>query len=148
MSSAAVPASPAEKPTDKTGEAVPAHWNGMADFVRFLERHGELKRISREVDPYLEVSEIAQRVVRAGGPALLFERVKGSRFPLLINTYATRRRMSWALGVADLDVHARAISQLVRSQPHGRLLDKVRMLPKVARVAAATPKTVRSAPCQ
>ena len=56
------------------------------------------KRITREIDPVLEVSEIAQRVMRAGGPALLFEQVKGSRFPLLINTYATRRRMSWALG--------------------------------------------------
>ena len=148
MSSAAVPASAAEKPADKSDPAIPAHWNGMADFVRFLERHGELKRIGREVDPYLEVSEIAQRVVRAGGPALLFERVKGSRFPLLINTYATRRRMSWALGVSDLDEHARAIGDLVKSQPPAGLMDKVRMLPKLGRVAAATPKLVRSAPCQ
>ena len=77
----------------------------------------QLQRIAREVDPVLEISAIAQRVMRAGGPALLFERVKGSRFPLLINTYATRQRMSWALGVADLDEHARAIGELVRSQP-------------------------------
>src|SRR3954468_14637932 len=127
---------------------VPPHWPDLRTFVRFLEERGELRRISREIDPVLEVSEIAQRVMRAGGPALLFERVRGSRFPLLINTYATRRRMSWALGVADLDEHARAIGALVKSQPPVGLMDKVRMLPKVARVAAATPKTVRTAPCQ
>ena len=81
--------------------------------------------------------------MRAGGPALLFERVKGSRFPLLINTYATRRRMSWALGVDDLDEHARTIGDLVKSQPPVGLMDKIRMLPKLARVAGAMPKTVR-----
>ena len=96
----------------------------------------------------LEVSALAQQAVRAGGPALLFERVKGSRFPLLINTYATRRRISWALGVPDLEEHARAILALVKSQPPVGLLDKVRMLPKLARIAAAMPKTVRNAPCQ
>jgi 4-hydroxy-3-polyprenylbenzoate decarboxylase len=128
---------------------VAAHWGDLRTFVRFLEENGELRRIAREIDPVLEVSEIAQRVMRAGGPALLFERVRGSRYPLLINTYATRRRMSWALGVNDLDEHARAIGALVKAQPPVGLLDKVRMLPKVARVAAATPKVVRGgAPCQ
>ena len=126
----------------------PAHWEDLASFVRFLEQRGQLKRITREVDPNLEVSAIAQQVMRAGGPALLFERVDGSRFPLLINTYATRQRVSWALGVADLDEHARAILELVKSQPPTGLMDKLRMLPKLARVASATPKTVRSAPCQ
>ena len=75
---------------------IPAHWDDLAGFVRFLEKQGELRRITREVDPNLEVSAIAQQLVRAGGPALLFERVAGSRYPLLINTYATRRRVSWA----------------------------------------------------
>jgi 4-hydroxy-3-polyprenylbenzoate decarboxylase len=128
--------------------AIPAHWDGLGPFVRFLEQRGQLKRIAREVDPLLEVSAIAQRAVRAGGPALLFERVKGSRIPLLINTYATRQRVSWALGVADLDEHARAIADLVKSQPPDGLLDKIRMLPKLGRVAAATPKLVRNAACQ
>ena len=82
---------------------VPAHHDSLRDFVRLLEERGELRRIAHEVDPFLEITEISQRVMRAGGPALLFERVKGSRCPLLINTYATRRRMSWALGVGDLD---------------------------------------------
>jgi 4-hydroxy-3-polyprenylbenzoate decarboxylase len=128
--------------------AVPPHHDNLRDFVRLLAERGELRRIDREVDPVLEITEISQRVMRAGGPALLFERVKGSRFPLLINTYATRRRMSWALGVSDLEEHARTIGELVRAQPPVGLMDKIRMLPKLARVATATPRTVKDAPCQ
>ena len=116
--------------------------------MRFAETNGELRRVTREIDPVLEVSEIAQRVMRAGGPALLFENIKGSRFPLLINTYATRKRMSWALGVDDLETHARTIADLVKSQPPASLLDKIRMLPKLGRVASAMPRTVSTAPCQ
>src|SRR3954452_2342614 len=121
---------------------VPPHFDGLRDFVRFLEGRGQLRRITREIDPVLEISEIAQRVMRAGGPALLFERVKGSRFPLLINTYATRERMSWALGVDDLSMHADTIADLVKAQPPASLMDKIRMLPKLGRVAGAMPKTV------
>src|SRR6266700_1359457 len=109
-------------------DGVPAHHDSLRDFVRLLEERGELRRIAREVDPFLEITEISQRVMRAGGPALLFERVMGSRFPLLINTYATRRRMSWALGVSDLEEHARAIGALVKAQPPVGLMDKIRML--------------------
>ncbi len=128
--------------------SVPAHHDGLREFVRLLEERGELRRIRQEVDPVLEITEISQRVMRAGGPALLFENVKGSRFPLLINTYATRRRMSWALGVSDLEEHARTIGELVKSQPPAGLMDKIRMLPKLARVATAMPRTVTTAPCQ
>jgi len=127
---------------------VPAHFDSLRDFVRFLEARRELVRVPREVDPRLEITEISQRLMRRGGPALLFEKVRGSRFPLLINTYATRRRMSWALGVDDLTEHARTIGDLVRSQPPVGLLDKIRMLPKLARVASASPRTVATAPCQ
>ncbi len=135
-------------PVTDPAPALPAAWDDLGGFVRFLEARGELRRVSREIDPVLEISALAQRVVRAGGPALLFERVKGSRHPLLINAYATRRRMSWALGVNDLEEHAQAILALVKSQPPAGLMDKVRMLPKLARVASATPKLVRRAPCQ
>ncbi|HEY6477897.1 MAG TPA: menaquinone biosynthesis decarboxylase [Polyangia bacterium] len=143
-------ATAAATPTDgsATSDTVPAHWDDLAGFVRYLEQRGELRRITQEIDPVLEVSALAQQAVRAGGPALLCERVKGSRYPLLINTYATRRRISWALGVADLDEHARAILALVKAQPPAGLLDKVRMLPKLARVATAMPKMVRQAACQ
>ncbi|MEA2700321.1 MAG: 4-hydroxy-3-polyprenylbenzoate decarboxylase, partial [Myxococcales bacterium] len=134
--------------TDVPFDAVPAHHDNLRDFVRLLESRGELRRITRQVDPYLEITEISQRVMRAQGPALLFENVKGSAFPLLINTYATRRRMSWALGVPDLEIHARSISELVKAQPPVGLMDKIRMLPKLARVASASPRTVGHAPCQ
>ena len=129
-------------------EGVPAHHDSLRDFVRLLESRGELRRITRAVDPRLEITEISQRLMRANGPALLFENVKGSTFPLLINTYATRRRMSWALGVPDLEEHARSIAALVKSQPPTGLMDKIRMLPKLARVASASPRTVSHAPCQ
>ena len=111
-SPATAAATPVEAPA---AGGIPAHWDDLGSFVRFLEQRGELRRITREVDANLEVSAIAQQVMRAGGPALLFEHVTGSRHPLLINTYATRRRMSWALGVGDLDEHARSIFDLVRS---------------------------------
>jgi 4-hydroxy-3-polyprenylbenzoate decarboxylase len=128
--------------------ALPPHFDSLADFVELLESRRDLRRITREIDPVLEISEIAQRVMRAGGPALLFEKVKGSAFPLLINTYATRRRMSWALGVDDLEEHARAIAELVKQQPPKSLMDKIRMLPKAKRVMSAVPRTVSRAPCQ
>ena len=102
---------------------VPSHFDSLREFVRFLDARGQLHRIKREIDPVLEVSEIAQRVMRSGGPALLFEKIKGSRFPLLINTYATRQRMSWALGVEDLSAHATTIAELVKAQPPASLLD-------------------------
>ena len=70
----------------------------LSSFVRFLEEKGDLKRIRAEVDPRLEITEIAVRSVKAGGPALLFENVKGSSFPLLINLFASPRRIEWALG--------------------------------------------------
>src|SRR5580658_4178324 len=92
-------------------------YDGMADFVAALERRGELVRVGRPVDPFLEVSAIADRVMKAGGPALLFERVGASRFPLLINAYGSRARMSMALGVSDLEEHARAIEAVVHSRP-------------------------------
>src|SRR6516164_1506522 len=88
----------------------------MGAFVRALEQRSELVRVRRRVDPHLEVSAIADRVMKSGGPALLFEDVGGSSFPLLINAYGSRRRMSLALGVEDLEEHARAIAELVRTR--------------------------------
>ena len=74
MAVATVPA--AATPADAAAAGgIPAHWDDLASFVRFLEQRGELRRITREVDANLEVSAIAQQVMRAGGPALLFEHV-------------------------------------------------------------------------
>jgi 4-hydroxy-3-polyprenylbenzoate decarboxylase len=92
-------------------------YDGMLEFVEALERRAELVRIRRPVDPFLEVSAIANRVMKAGGPALLFERVGSSPYPLLINAYGSRARMSLALGVPDLEEHARAIEAIVHRRP-------------------------------
>ncbi len=74
-------------------------YKNLRDFIAKLEKEGELRRISAEVDPVLEISEIADRANRAGGPALLFERPKGSKVPLLINMLGSERRMNLALEV-------------------------------------------------
>src|SRR5580704_14474070 len=92
-------------------------YDGMAEFVSALEARGELLRVTRPVSAVLEVAAIADRVMKAGGPALLFERVGSSRFPLLINAYGSRARMSMALGVSDLEEHAKAIEALVHTRP-------------------------------
>ena len=71
---------------------------GFREFLDVLEREGELVRVSREVDPVLEITEIADRVVKRGGPALLFTNPTGSRIPVAIGAWGSRRRMSMAVG--------------------------------------------------
>jgi 4-hydroxy-3-polyprenylbenzoate decarboxylase len=104
-------------------------------------------RIRRRVDPRLEVSAIADRVMKSGGPALLFEDVGGSRFPLLINAFGSRSRMSFALGVEDIDEHARSLAELVKPPGGGTgaVGHLVRMLPELAHVP---PRAVSSGACQ
>ena len=75
----------------------------LRDFIDLLEQEGELKRIQTEVDPYLEVTEISDRTLRRGGPALLFENVKGSSLPLLANLFGNTRRIALAMGQEDLE---------------------------------------------
>ena len=79
----------------------------LRDFIRALEKHGEMKRIPFEVDPHLEITEFANRSVKSGGPALLFEKPKGSSVPVLINAFASMRRMELALEVSSVDEVAR-----------------------------------------
>ncbi|HKS67232.1 MAG TPA: menaquinone biosynthesis decarboxylase [Candidatus Acidoferrales bacterium] len=123
-------------------------YRDLRDFLRELEKNGELKRISAEVDPILEITEIADRSVKAGGPALLFERPKGSRVPLAINVVGSEKRMNLALEVDSLDeVAARVHSFLDMQSPQG-LLEKVKMLPKLAEMGSFFPKTVRTGECQ
>jgi 4-hydroxy-3-polyprenylbenzoate decarboxylase len=123
-------------------------YQDLRDFIRKLEKEGELHRITAEVDPVLEITEITDRVTKSGGPALLFERPKGSRHPLLINLLGTARRMNLALEVDSLDeVAARIRSYLDFQSPQG-LLDKLKMLPKLAELGAFFPKSVKSGPCK
>jgi 4-hydroxy-3-polyprenylbenzoate decarboxylase len=123
-------------------------YKDLREFVKRLEAAGELKRISAEVDPVLEITEITQRVTRAGGPALLFERPKGSRIPLLINLLGSERRINLALETASLDEVASRIRGFLDMQAPQGLLDKIKMLPKLAELGSFFPKTVKAAPCK
>jgi 4-hydroxy-3-polyprenylbenzoate decarboxylase len=118
----------------------------LRDWIAVLEREGELVRVAAEVDPDLEVTEIADRTVKAGGPALLFESLKGARHPLLINQFGTERRMCLAFGVERLDDVARKVSDVLEMQPPQGLMDKVRGLQKLKSIADSRPQKVRRGP--
>jgi 4-hydroxy-3-polyprenylbenzoate decarboxylase len=123
-------------------------YRDLRDFVAQLERKGELKRISAEVDPVLEITEITDRVTKAGGPALLFERPKGSRIPVVINLLGSEPRMNLALGVESLQEVANRVKSFLDVQTPQGFLDKVKMLPKLAELGSFFPKTVKSGPCK
>jgi len=118
----------------------------LREWIALLEREGELVRVQAEVDPYLEMTEITDRVVKAGGPALLFERPKGSTHPLLINQFGTERRMCLALGVDRLDDAAAKLESVLEMQPPQGLAEKVKGLKKLKSIADSMPKTVRTGP--
>src|SRR2546426_5760329 len=120
----------------------------LRDWIALLEREGELVRVTAEVDPDLEVTEIVDRMVKAGGPALLFENPKDARHPLLINQFGTERRMCLAFGVERLDDVARKVSDVLEMQPPSGLMDKVRGLQKLKSIADSRPQTVRRGPGQ
>ncbi|GAC1666900.1 MAG: menaquinone biosynthesis decarboxylase [Candidatus Acidiferrum sp.] len=130
-------------------------YRDLREFVKKLESEGELKRISAEVDPVLEITEVTQRVARdtgrrpdSVGPALFFEKPKGSRFPLLLNTFGSVRRMELAFEVEKLDeVAARIRGFLAMETPQG-LFDKIKMLPKLAELGSFFPKSVKSGVCK
>src|ERR671931_1662162 len=96
-------------------------------WIELLEREGELVRVAAEVDPDLEITEIVDRVVKAGGPALLFRRPK-SEHPLLINQFGTERRMCLAFGAERLDDVAAKLANVLEMQPPEGLAAKVRGL--------------------
>jgi 4-hydroxy-3-polyprenylbenzoate decarboxylase len=120
----------------------------LRDFLRQLERSGELKRVKAPVDPYLEVTEIVQRVLRDQGPALLFENPTGGGMPLLINLFGTRRRMEAALGVADFDEIGDRIATLLKPELPVGWAGLREAFGKLAQLKGLPPKKVRSAPCQ
>jgi 4-hydroxy-3-polyprenylbenzoate decarboxylase len=118
----------------------------LRDWIALLEREGELVRVAAEVDPHLEVTEITDRVVKGGGPALLFTNPKGASHPLLINQFGTERRMCLAFGEPTLDDVARKLEDVLEMQPPQGLVEKVKGLRKLKSIADSLPKTVRSAP--
>ena len=147
-------------------------YDDLRDWISTLEKNGELKRINAEVSPDLEITEITDRVSKAGtkgsreqgtnsplmkgkyapgGPALLFENVKG--FPghkVLMNQFGSERRMALALGVNHLDEIAERIKGLMNMKAPEGLFDKLKMLPQLGAITSAFPKTVtaKDAPCK
>lgn len=125
-------------------------YKNLSEFIQLLEDKGELIHITVPVDPELEITEITDRISKSNGPALLFENVKGSDMPVLINAYGSPQRMAWSLGVEDLDAigdEIMSLLQLADNVPDS-LLGKVKMLPILAQLSSYFPKNVKSGSCQ
>lgn len=123
-------------------------YRDLREFIAALERSGELKRIPFEVDPYLEITEFADRSVKQGGPALFFERPKNSRIPVLINAFASMKRMALALQADSVEDVAARIADLIQMHTPQGWVGKLKMLPKLAELSAAFPKMVSSGACK
>ena len=126
-------------------------YRDLRDFIAQLETRGELKRIGVPVDPYLEMTEICDRTLRLGGPALLFENPKGADIPVLGNLFGTPKRV--ALGMGEEDVQAlRALGKLLaflkEPDPPKGLKDAWEKMPLFKQVLNMGPKRVSDAPCQ
>jgi len=120
----------------------------LREFLSALEARGELKKIQAPVSADLEAAEIADRAVKSGGPALLFENVKGHDVPLAMNLFGTMGRMCLALGVSSLDEIGARMVEVIEPEIPSNLIEKLKLLPKLARLADFIPKTVSSGPCQ
>lgn len=118
-------------------------YKNLRHFIDALENAGELKRIKQFINPHLEITEIVDRVSKNGGPSLLFENT-GTSFPLLINAMGSEKRMCMALQVPNMDVITREIENLFKelTAPKDTILDKLKMLPKLGKIASWAPKVV------
>ncbi len=127
------------------------NYKDLRDFIQQLESRGQLKRIRAEVDPNLEMTEIADRVLRAGGPALLFENPKGSDIPVLANLFGTPERVAMGMGeesVEALREVGKLLAYLKEPEPPKGLKDAIEKLPVFKKVLHMSPKVVKKAPCQ
>jgi 4-hydroxy-3-polyprenylbenzoate decarboxylase len=125
-------------------------YESLSAFIEFLEKKGELIRIPDEVDPVLEVTALVDKVSKSpnGGKALLFEKPKGSAYPLLINAFGSKQRMAWALGVDNIEEHAQAIREMLDLKPPKGLVEKLKFLPKLAEIGKFPPVEVSKGACQ
>src|SRR5882724_9931954 len=137
----------------------------FSDFLDLLDRAGELTRVKARVSPILEIAAISDRVCKTpaphghseldksaaaslGGKALLFENVEGSDIPVAINTFGSYWRVNQALGTENLNALADRVQQLVKPEIPTTLLDKMKRLPDLVKMASFPPKTVRTGICQ
>jgi len=142
-------------------------FDNLQSFIDALDRAGQLQRVQAAVDPALEISAIADRVSKSpcpeglagapptdpvhggtGGCGLLFERVKGSAFPAAINLFGSYQRMRMALGCEDFESLAAKVQKLIKPEPPTSFLEKMKMLPELAKIAGYSPKHVKRGICQ
>ncbi|MEE9351669.1 MAG: 4-hydroxy-3-polyprenylbenzoate decarboxylase, partial [Thiotrichaceae bacterium] len=126
-------------------------YKDLRDFITQLEKQGELKRITAEVDPNLEMTEISDRVLRQGGPALLFENPKGFNTPVLTNLFGTPKRVAMGMGednVEALREVGKLLAFLKEPEPPKGFKDAWQSIPKFKKVLDMAPKQLKKAPCQ
>ncbi|MCK8104473.1 4-hydroxy-3-polyprenylbenzoate decarboxylase [Pseudoalteromonas sp. 2CM36K] len=126
-------------------------YKDLRDFIDLLEKRGELKRISQEIDPYLEMTEIADRTLRAKGPALLFENPKGYDMPVLANLFGTPKRVAMGMGqedVSELREVGKLLAFLKEPEPPKGIKEALGQIPVFKQVLNMPAKEVKKAPCQ
>ncbi|MDH5630161.1 MAG: 4-hydroxy-3-polyprenylbenzoate decarboxylase [Gammaproteobacteria bacterium] len=126
-------------------------YQDLREFLQYLEEQGDLKRIQKEVDPYLEMTEISDRVLRADGPALLFENPKGHDVPVLTNLFGSTRRVAAAMGCQSVDQLrevGKLLAYLKEPEPPAGLRDAWEKAPILKQVLNMNPKVVKKADCQ
>lgn len=130
------------------GRSQKVRFGDLRQFLGLLRKEGELKEISVEVDPELEITEIYDRVVKEAGPALLFQTVKGSSIPLAINLFGSQKRMDLLLGGKGSEGVAEKIRSLFEQKPPQNFFEKLAFLPKLRELDVLIPKVVSSGACQ
>ncbi|MFV1998015.1 MAG: UbiD family decarboxylase, partial [Acidiferrobacterales bacterium] len=126
-------------------------YRSLRDYITYLEQQGELKRIDVEVNPCLEITEICQRVLKSGGPALLFENPTGSKIPMLGNLFGTTRRVALGMGrdnLAALREVGEVLAFLKQPQLPSSIRDSLKKASVFKKLLDVTPKKLASAPCQ
>ncbi len=124
-------------------------FESLRAFVDALDRAGQLRTVAAQVDRRLEIAEITDRVVKAGGPALLFTNVRGSKYPVLTNQFGTHRRMAMALDAEHLnEVGARVRKLLDLAPPGSSMGERLGAVMRLAPLANAAPRVVRDGSCQ
>jgi 4-hydroxy-3-polyprenylbenzoate decarboxylase len=126
-------------------------YKDLRDFIAQLEKQGELKRIAVVVDPYLEMTEICDRVLKQGGPAILFENPKNSAIPVLCNLFGTPKRVAMGMGaheVSELRGIGELLAYLKEPEPPKGMKDAFEKIPVFKQVLNMAPKLVKSPSCQ
>lgn len=123
-------------------------FDNLQELVNFLETRQQLVRVKESVSPRLEMTEVTDRVVKNGGPALLFERPADYKYPVLTNVYGSLDRTKSIFDIEALDELGARFEVFLKQEPPKRFIDKIKLLPKLKDLASALPKTVKDAPCQ